>query len=344
MKEKALVICPGRGTYNAAELGYLKTHHADRSDMISKLDKLRRLHGQVPISELDCAEKYSPSVHMTGDNASLLIYACALADFAAIDRDRYDIVAVTGNSMGWYLALACAGVLDFEAGGRLVNTMGGIMHRDGKGGQVVWPIIDADWRLDPEKLKLVNGLLAEAQQINGITVAVSIQLGGMIVFAADDAGMKWLGQRLPNDDRFPMRLMHHSAFHSALLDYIVPMARAANPAHDFGSGAKATVDGQGRIWSPKAFDPAAIYDYTLGAQLNQTYDFTLAVQVAAAEFAPDKIIVLGPGTTLGAPTAQALIASGWRGLAGKADFQKRQADDPVILSMGIAEQRALVTG
>ncbi len=114
---------------------------------------------------------------------------------------------------------------------------------------------------------------------------------------------------------------------------------------DFGAGNIAAIDGQGRIWSPKAFDPAAIYDYTLGAQLNRTYDFTRAVQVAAAEFAPDKIIVLGPGTTLGAPVAQALIASGWRGLSGKADFQKRDRRTiPFILSMGIAEQRALVTG
>lgn len=344
MKQTALVVCPGRGTYNAAELGYLKAHHADKGEMIAKLDALRREQGQVPVSELDAADKYAPSVHMTGDNASLLIYACALADFAAIDRERYDIVAVTGNSMGWYLALACAGVLGLEAGGRLVNNMGGIMHRDGKGGQIVWPIVDADWRVDPDKLKLTKDLLAEAEQNPDLKVATSIRLGGMIVFAADESGLKWLGERLPKDDRFPMRLMHHAAFHSALLDHIVPMAREANPLADFGAGDVAAVDGQGRIWSPKAFDPAAIYDYTLGAQLNRSYDFTCAVQVAAAEFAPDKIIVLGPGTTLGAPTAQALIASGWRGLSGKADFQGRQASDPVVLSMGIAEQRALVTG
>lgn len=344
MKQTALVVCPGRGTYNAAELGYLKAHHADKAEMIAKLAALRQAAGQISVSELDAAEKYAPSVHMTGDNASLVIYACALADFAAIDRDRYDIVAVTGNSMGWYLALACAGVLGFEAGGRLVNTMGGIMHRDGKGGQIVWPVVDADWRVYPDKLKLANDLLAEAEHNPDITVSISIQLGGMIVFAGDEAGLKWLGDRLPKDDRFPMRLMHHAAFHSALLDHIVPMARAANPADNFGEGDIAAIDGQGRIWAPKAFDPKATYDYTLGAQLNRTYDFTRAVQVAAAEFAPDKIIVLGPGTTLGAPTAQALIASGWRGLSGKADFQARQASDPVILSMGIAEQRALVTG
>ena len=344
MKEKALVICPGRGTYNAGELGYLKTHHFARWEMVEQLDSLRRELGQTPISELDSADKYSPSVHMTGDNASLLIYACALGDFAAIDRERYDIVAVTGNSMGWYLALACAGVLDFDAGARLVNNMGGMMHAHGNGGQIVWPIVDADWRVDPGKLLLANDLLAEARSTNDIEVYLSINLGGMIVFAADEAGLKWLGNHLPKDDRFPMQLMHHAAFHSPLLDHIVPLAQAANPSADFGEGSIPAVDGRGRIWSPKAFDPAALYDYTLRAQLNRTYDFTRAVQVAAAEFAPDKIIVLGPGTTLGAPTAQSLIASGWRRLSGKADFQARQAENPVILSMGIAEQRVMVTG
>jgi [acyl-carrier-protein] S-malonyltransferase len=342
MKQAALVVCPGRGTYNAAELGYFKMHHADKSEMIAALDDLRQKQGQIAISELDAAEKYAPSVHMTGDNASLLIYACALADFAAIDRDRYDIVAVTGNSMGWYLALACAGVLDFDAGARLVNNMGGIMHRDGTGGQIVWPIFDSDWRVDAEKLKIANDLLVESQGSPDITIHLSIRLGGMVVFAADEPGLKWLAERLPKDDRFPMRLMHHAAFHSPLLDHVIPTAREANPLHDFGSGAISAIDGQGKLWSPKAFDPASIYDYTLGAQLNRTYDLTRAVQIAAAEFAPDKIIVLGPGTTLGAPVAQSLIASRWRGLSGKADFQTRQRENPMLLSMGIAEQRALV--
>lgn len=343
MKEKALVVCPGRGTYNATELGYLACHHGGARALVSRLDAIRREAGQVPISELDGADKYSPSVHMTGDNASLLIYACALADFAAIDRDRFDVVAVTGNSMGWYLALACSGVLDLEAGGRLVNTMGGMMHEHGKGGQIVWPIVDADWRIDAAKWQLATDLLAQAQR-EGLAIYTSIDLGGMLVFAADDTGLKWLGEHLPKDDRFPMRLMHHAAFHSPLLDHIVPMAQAANPLADFGKGRIAAVDGTGRIWSPKAFDPADIYGYTLGHQINRTYDFTRAVQVAAAEFAPDRIIVLGPGTTLGAPVAQALIASNWRGFAGKADFQARQAADPVILSMGLDDQRRIATG
>ena len=340
MKKRALVVCPGRGTYNAAELGYLKTHHAGRLDIITTIDAVRVANGQVPVSQLDSAGKYSPSVHMTGDNASPLIYACALADFAAIDRDRFDIVAVTGNSMGWYLALACAGILDLERGARLVNNMGGLMLQHGTGGQIVWSIVDDDWKVQQDKILFISNLLIEARTCSDISVHISIRLGGMIVFAADEAGLKWLMERLPKDDRFPLRLMHHAAFHSPLLNPIVPMARAENPVGDFGAGDIPAIDGQGRIWSPRAFSRDAIYEYTLGAQLNDTYDFTNAVQVAAAEFAPDTIIVLGPGTTLGAPTVQALIASGWHGLSGKAEFQARQQDDPILISMGMADQRA----
>ena len=40
------------------------------------------------------------------------------------------------------------------------------------------------------------------------------------------------------------------------------------------------------------------------------------------------------------PRGIALIASGWRGLSSKADFQARQQDEPILISMGMAEQRA----
>jgi [acyl-carrier-protein] S-malonyltransferase len=339
MKQKALVICPGRGTYNAAELGYLARHHGYDDPMIAWLDAMRRDANQPLISAMDAAEKFTPSLHMPGDNASLLIYACALADFAAIDRDRYDIVAVTGNSMGWYLALACADVLSFDAGARLVNNMGGIMHAHGRGGQIVWPITDAEWRVDSDRVAMADSILAEASARTDLEVHVSIALGGMLVFAADDAGLKWLMEKLPKDDRFPMRLNYHAAFHSPILDHILPLANAANPIGDFESGTIPLVDGMGRIWTDHAFNPADIYAYTLGEQLNRTYDFNKAARVAATEFAPDVIIVLGPGTTLGAPTAQALIANNWRGLDSKSDFVQRQATAPVILSMGIQAQR-----
>ena len=46
--------------------------------------------------------------------------------------------------------------------------------------------------------------------------------------------------------------------------------------------------------------------------------------------------------TLGGATAQALILAGWRGMANKADFQTLQGENPLLISMALAEQRKLV--
>ncbi len=342
MKETAIVVCPGRGTYNAGELGYLTRHHGARSDFVESLDALRRDQAQPTLTALDGADTFRAGLHMSGDNASLLIYACALADFAAINRDRYDIVAVTGNSMGWYLTLACAGALSLLDAGRLVNEMGALMHTDGVGGQVIYPMVDEDWRPDPAKQKVITSVLEKARATPGVDIRISIKLGGLLVFAANDQGLAFLAEELPVTDRYPMRLNYHAAFHSGLLDHILPMAKARNSASHFGDAHIPMIDGKGRLWSPSAYDPDELYDYTLGAQINETYNFTCAIDVAVKEFAPDRVIVLGPGTTLGAPVAQALICDHWRGIESKTAFTARQKTDPLILSMGICEQRSIV--
>ena len=87
-----------------------------------------------------------------------------------------------------------------------------------------------------------------------------------------------------------------------------------------------------------------MWDYTFGHQILAPYDFALSVRVAVQEFAPDVIILPGPGDTLGGAIAQALIGIEWQGLASKGDFMARQAADPILRSMGRAEQRALVAG
>lgn len=38
---------------------------------------------------------------------------------------------------------------------------------------------------------------------------------------------------------------------------------------------------------------------TMGHQLTGAYGFTTAIKLTVREFAPDKLIILGPGTTLG---------------------------------------------
>lgn len=343
-KQTALVIAPGRGVYGATELGYLARHHADKSAFLAEIDAYRDGQGRRTVSALDSAGAYSASLHASSENASALIYACALADFQAIDRDRFDIIAVTGNSLGWYMALAAAGALSPLSAIRLVDTMGGLMERDGVGGQIVYPLVGADWRADAECVAAVDAAMTAASNVPGAEVYHSIALGGMAVLAGNNAGLTALERHLPpREGRFPLRLVRHAAFHTPLLDGISAQAQQLLSADLFSQPSVPMIDGRGRIWRP-AHDLNALHAYTLGTQITTTYDFTRAVTVGIKEFCPDRLIVLGPGTSLGPPIAQILIQLGWRGMTNKDVFVAKQQQDPFMLAMGHAAQRPLVTG
>jgi hypothetical protein len=101
------------------------------------------------------------------------------------------------------------------------------------------------------------------------------------------------------------------------------------------------IDGAGRIWRPHATNAEALWDYTLGEQVTAPYDFTAAMRVAVREFAPDRVIILGPGETMGPAVAQCLIAERWRGLDCKTAFMAAQAADPFVLALGREGQRAM---
>jgi len=94
-KQSAVVIFPGRGTYGKDELGYLARHHSDKAGFISGVDQWREGAGRETISSLDNAKTYSAAKHASSINASAIIYACALADFAAINRDQFEISALS---------------------------------------------------------------------------------------------------------------------------------------------------------------------------------------------------------------------------------------------------------
>ncbi len=344
MKETALVICPGRGTYTRTELGSLARRHGTKTALLEPIEAERVRLGQTPVLALDGAESWRASVHATSQNASALIHACAMGDLADIDRDRFDIVAMTGNSMGWYLALTGAGALSPQAGIMVVNTMGTLMEREGVGGQVVYPLVDEEWRADTARARQVMAAVAEVATQPGADLHVSIRLGGLLVFAGTDTALDLLMERLPADDRFPLRLAYHAAFHSPLLAHVPPQAGGLLPPNLFTAPTLPLVDGRGRIWSPFATAREPLQAYTFGPQIETTYDFSAAVETAVKEFAPDRIIILGPGSTLGAPVAQILIRMGWWGLTSKTAFLRRQATDPVVLAMGIEEQRLLAMG
>jgi len=90
-RERLLVVCPGRGTYNAGEWGTL-TRHAAGSDWLARFDARRRQAGLPTLSALDGETPFRQNLHGRGEHASPLIYACAWADWLAIDRERYEIV------------------------------------------------------------------------------------------------------------------------------------------------------------------------------------------------------------------------------------------------------------
>lgn len=345
MAEAALVVCPGRGTYGKAELGYLKRHHGDKAELIAAFDRLRAERGQPTLSELDGAGRFSPALHTRGDIASPLIFAASYADFLAIDRSRFDVAAVTGNSMGWYTALAVGGAVGAEDGFRIVDAMGENSQAGEPGGQVLLTLVDEEWREVPGLREEVLALAAAIGARDGCKLHVSIELGGMVVFAGNEAGLAaLLAEAPPTPAREPLRLVNHGPFHTPLMQGSSDRALADLPADWFGSPDMPMVDGRGHIWRPFATGRAALRDYTFGTQILETYDFTRAVQVAVREYAPDRIILLGPGDTLGGAIAQALIAIQWRGLRSKADFQEMQSADPFLLAMGREDQRALVTG
>ncbi|WP_020409719.1 ACP S-malonyltransferase [Hahella ganghwensis] len=339
-KERIIVVCPGRGTYNQNELGYLTRFHSDKKDLLTEFDHYRNAQQQIPLSELDGADKYALKQHSSGDNASALIYACAYSDFLSIDQNRYEIVAITGNSMGWYIALACAGALAPMDALHLINHMGTAMHNALIGGQVVYTLVDEQWQPIPGKREQVINLLTKInQEQDGEEAFISIELGGMLVLAGTNRACKMMLAELPPEqDRFPLKLHNHAAFHTPLQTPVMEQARQHLSTQPFQTPDIPLVDGRGGIWTPWSTDTDDLWDYTLGHQVVQPYDFTLAVEVAIKEFAPDKIAVLGPGDTLGGAVAQTMTKMHWQGMSDKSSFQSQQKTEPLLLAMGREDQ------
>lgn len=341
MKKSAVVIFPGRGTYGKNQLGYLARLHADKKDFIAGVDDWRAAAGRETVSSLDNAKTYSAAKHASSINASAIIYTCALADFADIDRERFEISAVCGNSLGWYLTLAAARVLSAGNAIRLVHTMGALMEEEGVGGQLIYPFVDENWRPSREREKAIGDAL-HAGRTEG-QAFLSIRLGGMAVLAGDEAGMAAMEKSLPKaEERYPFRLVRHAAFHTPLLNHVSKAAFKKLGSDIFKTPKLPMIDGRGVIWTPHATEIDKLYQYTLGHQIVETYDFSKSIEVAIKEFAPDCLILAGPGSTLGAPIAQELIRHRWLGLTSKADFSARQKTDPFLLAMGREDQRKLV--
>ena len=175
----------------------------------------------------------------------------------------------------------------------------------------------------------------------------SIHLGGQAVLggstAAIAAALKRLPPRKAGDRDAPFALPLHSAFHTPLMAATATRARHDLAGLGWQSPRLPLIDGHGRIHHPAHGDPAVLRDWTLGAQVVTPYDFTTSLCVALYEYAPDAVVLLGPGGNLGGACAQVMIGMRWRGIDSRAAFLHRQAEDPIVIAMARPEQRVLVT-
>jgi [acyl-carrier-protein] S-malonyltransferase len=337
MTQRAVLACPGRGSYAAASLGSLKADHP----WVVRAEQLRAGYGLEPLLDLDRAERFDPARHLQPIHASPLIFLVSMLDAETAAAD-YRITAAIGNSLGWYTALAVVGALPFEDAFRLVQEMAILQQEPlpsgGPGGQVIYPLADAAWRPDPELHAAVAAALAEPSVNGDGHVHESIDLGAYAVLAGDEAGVaRLLGRLAPvrvGERIFPLRLSQHGPYHTPLVAHVASAAAEQLAGLDWRAPSATLIDGRGARWTPWSTDPAALRDYTLGEQVTTPFRFAVSVRVALREEAPDVLLLPGPGNSLGGICGQLVVGEGYRGIRSREAFEAVQRSEaPVVLSM-----------
>jgi acyl transferase domain-containing protein len=330
---RAAVAFPGRGAYGPTSLGSLPSGHA----WVRRADELRQGSGLPSLTELDGADRFEPTVHLRPTNGWPLIVLCGLLDAERI-ADDHEVVVVIASSTGWYTALAASGALGFDDAFRLVQEMATAAEAPlpdgGPGAELIYPLGDDAWLLDPSRTTALESALGAA---NG-DVALAVDLGAFAVVGGTGRGVDRVSAALPAvtmaDRTFPLRLASGEGWHTPL------RAEAANEAADrltdlaWERPNVTLVDGRGVRFTPWSTDPEALAEQSLRGQANATYHFATSVRVALREYAPDVILLSGPGGSLGAACAQVIVAEGYRGLRSRAEFETSQASPtPILLSM-----------
>lgn len=329
---RVAILCPGRGSYAEKQLRSLPDSHP----WIDAAESIRREYGLPSLVELDRAAKFERKDHLHPANVSPLIYLVSMLDAAATQQE-HRAVAVAGNSLGWYTALAVGGALSFEDGFRLVQEMSKLQHEHqlaNGGGQVIFPLVGEDWRRDPSRDEAVRAALDSSSG----QAFPSIHLAGLAVLAGSDAGIAHLKAALPKvksgSNQYPIQLDQHGPYHTPLVAEVAVKARATLSELSFARPRTTLIDGRGVRFTPWSTDVDELRAYTLGAQIVEPYDFGLSIRVALRELAPEHLVCPGPGNTLGGVVGQALVAEGWRGIHDKDGFTRAQESaQPILISM-----------
>lgn len=327
---RVVLVLPGRGSYTERTMGQLDPSNR----WVLAAERLRAELGLDSLIELDRAERFSPARHLRPAHVSPLIYLRTMLDVERV-RKEHEVVAIVGNSMGWYTALAAGGALSFEDGFRLVQKMSMLQEEHGAvGGQIVYPIVGEDWVRVHERDAVIEGLLAA----NPEALYHSIHLGGQAVLAGTGEGLGAAMAALPPVQQgritYPLRLAQHGPYHTPLVEQTAKAARGFARDLWFDQPEVELIDGLGRRFTPWGADTREMRDYTFGAQITATYDFTRSLEVAILEHAPDRLIATGPGNTLGGICGQILVGLKWRGVDCKEAFLAvQESDQPILESL-----------
>ena len=337
-RPRAVLVLPGRGAYTAASLGSLP---AD-APLVQRVESLRAEMGLDSLLALDAADEFDPAVHLRPANASPLIWLISLLDAQRAMAD-HRVVAIIGNSLGWYTALAAGEALSFDDAFQLVQGIALLQEEAASagvgGGQVIYPRAGADWQPDPQLAAAIETALSDgADGANGTDVFPSVDLGGYLVLAGTDAGVNRLLEVLPpvriGERHFPLRLAYHGPYHTPLLAEVSTEAKARFSTLGWRAPETTLIDGRGGRFTPWATNPVELAWYTLGEQIITPYRFAIGARVALREYAPDVLVLTGPGNTLGGVAGQLVVAEGYHGLRTRADFESAQAGgSPLVLSM-----------
>ncbi|MCH2102040.1 MAG: ACP S-malonyltransferase [Planctomycetes bacterium] len=327
---RAVLVLPGRGSYTERTMGQLPTEHS----WVQEAESIRAKLGLDPLLDLDRAERFSPARHLRPSHVSPLIYLRTMLDVERVLRE-HEVVAIVGNSMGWYTALAAGGSLSFKDGFHLVQQMSILQEEHGSdGGQIVYPLVGEDWKRIAEREAAVEAVVSEYVG----ELFYSIHLGGQVVLAGSRGGLSAAAEALDSVQQgrvtYPLRLAQHGPYHTPLVEATAMAARTFAADLVFHQPEIELIDGLGRRHTPWGAELEILRGYTFGAQIVGTYDFTRSVEVALCEHAPDHLIAVGPGNTLGGICGQILAGLHWRGIDSKETFLLAQeGDTPPLISL-----------
>jgi len=330
---RAAVAFPGRGSYGPTSLGSLPSTH----EWVRRADELRERTGLPSLAALDGAERFDPAVHLRPTNAWPLVFLCGLLDAERI-ADDHEVVVVIASSTGWYTALAASGALGFDDAFRLVQEMAAAAEAPlpdgGQGAELIYPLGDEAWQPDSARTAALEAALGEANGDAGLAV----DLGAFAVVGGTGPGVDGVSAALPAvtvaDRTFPLRLASGEGWHTPLRTESVNEAAGRLEDLAWERPNVTLIDGRGVRFTPWSTDPAQLAEQSLRGQANATYNFAASVRVALREYAPDVILLSGPGGSLGAACAQVIVTEGYRGLRSRAEFETSQASStPILLSM-----------